>query len=235
MSKMHFIDWIWRARGSVELNPPMSPAQVFEKLDPILDEADVTPNADEGSLTYKKHNPGAQDRLATFSSGKLLVQEEEGQMRLRYDLKSPALRLVFLAPLLFLAIAVGTEILSDHERLKQEQEEAAKGEEEEEEDEEEEPRNPIDVFLGAPEPLTLEEKKQREEEKKDEDKHSAKPAYVFAGIFATLWLLGRFLEPWLVRRTFRRTLFPDQYPEEPMHITARRTIAGWFKKSTVHR
>lgn len=233
LPKMHLIDWIWRARGAVELDPPLTPAEVFERLKPMLEEASVTAGAEGRAVSYRKFNPSAQDKLATFSSGSLMVAEDQGQSRLLYDLKSPALRLVFLAPFFFLAAALGTQVLSDFERANQQQEEAAKGKDKaEEEEEEEEPRNAIDVFLGAPEPFTLEEKKRRKEEKEKEDPHSSRPAYIFAGIFAALWILGRFLEPWLVRRTFRRALYPDDFPEDSLVASVRRSLAERFKKGS---
>ncbi|HCS18922.1 MAG TPA: hypothetical protein DIW45_15430 [Erythrobacter sp.] len=45
-----------------------------------------------------------------------------------------------------------------------------------------------------------------EEGEEEEGRHSPTPAYVFAGLFFALYLVGRVLEPWLVRRTFRQTL-----------------------------
>jgi hypothetical protein len=64
--------------------------------------------------------------------------------------------------------------------------------------------NPIDKFLGAPEPEKPDEKKKKEEEEKKGP--SPTPAYVFAGIFATLYVGGRILEDWLIKRLFRKRL-----------------------------
>ena len=69
----------------------------------------------------------------------------------------------------------------------------------------------IDKLLGAPAPeKPKDEKKDGKDKKaggdKEKDKFSPTPAYVFAGIFAALWLLGRLLEPWLIRRLFTRQL-----------------------------
>lgn len=49
-----------------------------------------------------------------------------------------------------------------------------------------------------------------EEEKKP--KHSPTTAYVFAGIFFVVFLVGRVLEDWLIRRAFRRRL--EAKPED---------------------
>ncbi|WP_103094023.1 hypothetical protein [Novosphingobium guangzhouense] len=43
-------------------------------------------------------------------------------------------------------------------------------------------------------------------------KESRNPAFVFAGIFATLYVVGRILEPWLIRSVFRKNLGPDHLP-----------------------
>ena len=70
--------------------------------------------------------------------------------------------------------------------------------------------NPVDKFLGAPAPEKPKDDKKDAKDKNKTDSEpegfSPTPAYVFAGIFAALWLLGRLLEPWLIRRLFNRTL-----------------------------
>jgi hypothetical protein len=65
------------------------------------------------------------------------------------------------------------------------------------------PLNPVDNFLGAPAP---------EKPKKDDaggghgKKASPTAAYVFAGIFAALYVIGRILEDRLIRTVFRKAL-----------------------------
>jgi hypothetical protein len=213
MPKLSFIDWIWRARGAVELDPPRTPQSAFARLDPLLDAA--SQEIDGDTLTYVKDNPAAQDKLATFSRGTLQVVEEGGAAKLRYDLFSPALLLCALAPLLFLAIAQATIVISDLESAAET--EKASDAEEEEDEEEPRPLNIVDQMLGAPPPETLEQKKQRMEEKEEEEdgKHSPTPAFVFAGLFFALFLVGRVLEPWLVRRTFRQVLNTQAESSEP--------------------
>jgi len=181
---------------------------VFDRMEPLLEKSGTETVIDGTTLTYVKENPAAQDRLATFSSGSFEVTQEADRSLLHYRLKSPALRFVFLAPLFFLAIAQATELLVEWERPTAEEKARMEKEKAEKEKEEKEPGelNPVDQWLGAPRPETLEEKKQREmEEGKDEDaKHSPRPAYVLAAIFAALFLIGRWLEPFLVRRNLRR-------------------------------
>ena len=210
MPTLPYIDRIWTARGHIDLEAPMSAAQVFDRMEPLLEKSGTETVVDGTTLTYVKENPAAQDRLATFSSGTFEVTQDADRSLLHYRLKSPALLLVFLAPLFFLAIAQATELLVEWERPTAEEKAKMEKEKAEKEKEAEEPGelNPVDQWLGAPKPETLEEKKQRElEEDKDEDaKHSPRPAYVLAGIFAALFLVGRWLEPFLVRRNLRRVL-----------------------------
>jgi len=208
MPTIPYIDRIWTARGHIDLEAPLSAAQVFDRMEPLLEKSGTETVIDGTTLTYVKENPAAQDRLATFSSGSFEVTQEADRSLLHYRLKSPALLLVFLAPLFFLAIAQATELLVEWERPTAEEKARMEKEKAEKEKEEKEPGelNPVDQWLGAPRPETLEEKKQREmEEGKDEDaKHSPRPAYVLAAIFAALFLIGRWLEPFLVRRNLRR-------------------------------
>jgi hypothetical protein len=65
------------------------------------------------------------------------------------------------------------------------------------------PMNPIDKALGAPAP-----KKPGTEDKGDEDKKkpTPTPAYVFAGIFAALYIVGRILEDRLIKSLFKKRL-----------------------------
>ena len=77
------------------------------------------------------------------------------------------------------------------------------------------PQNSIDKFLGAPapeQPKDAKDKKDAKDAKGGKDKEddtkkpSPTPAYVFAGIFAALYLVGRVLEDKLVQRLFRKRL-----------------------------
>lgn len=210
MLKVPYIDRIWTTRGHVELDPPLGPAETFARLDPLLTAAGTEYRIDGDTLEYSKENPAAQDRLATFTKGTLQVVEDHRGARLNYRLTSPALLMVFLAPLLFLAFAQATIVIVELERPTAEEKAEAERKKKEKEKEAEEPKplNVVDQMLGAPAPETLEEKKQREKaEKKDEDaRHSPRPAFVFAGMFAALYLFGRWFEPFLIRRRFRKAI-----------------------------
>jgi len=205
--KLPYIDRIWRVKGSLPLEA-QSPAEVFGTLDPLFQTAGTNCTIDGDTLTYSNRNPMPQDRLATFTRGTLRVAGS----KLTYDLTSPALLFCFLAPFLFLAFGQASVALGEYE--KPTPAEAAKEEAKAKEKEKalaETPMNPVDKFLGAPAP----DKPKKEDEKekgKDKDKEkggnqrSPTSAYVFAGIFAFLYIVGRILEPWLIRRTFRKTL-----------------------------
>ncbi|MGB3796289.1 MAG: hypothetical protein WA957_08290 [Alteraurantiacibacter sp.] len=206
MLKLPFIDRIWTARGHIELYPPRSAADAFARLDPMLQENVTDYSVDGDTLTYHKSNPAAQDKMATFPKGTFQVKREEGKSLLQYELVSPALLMVFLAPLFFLAFTQVADVINELE--KPEIEELI---DDEEEDEEPQPLNSLDQWLGAPAPETLAEKKAREaaeekEEQEEEGNHSTMPAKIIAGIFAALWLFGRLFEPWLMRKRLRAVL-----------------------------
>ena len=63
--------------------------------------------------------------------------------------------------------------------------------------------NPIDKALGAPEPDPPKKKSKKDE---DDKKPSPTTGYVFAGIFAALYAVGRVLEDRRIRRLFRKRL-----------------------------
>jgi hypothetical protein len=146
-----------------------------------------------------------------FDGGVLRIEKSAAGPVLRYHLTSRALLFCFLAPLLFLAIAQITIAVNDFyapgtsaaDKLAAEKAKAkAKADDEKLA---KMPMNPIDKALGAPAP-----KKPEADDKSDEDEDKKKPtptaAYVFAGIFAALYVVGRILEDRLVKSLFRKRL-----------------------------
>lgn len=197
------IDYIWRVRGGVPLDPALSSDEVFARIDPLLHTPGTDLVRDNGVLTYTKPNPAAQDKLATFTRGRLWIERAGTGAVLRFDLFSHALLMTFLAPLLFLGFAGAAIGLNTWE--------AASGDtaEKSEKKDEGKPKvvkklNPVDEFLGAPPPDDPNKKK---DEKKDkEGRHSPDKGYFMAGLFALIYAVGRWLEPFLVRRRLRAFL-----------------------------
>ena len=103
--KLPLVDHLWRVRGAVPIDPALSAEEAFARIDPLLRTPGTTLSAEGEALTYSKHNPAAQDKLATFTRGRLWVERAEAGAVLRFDLFSHALLACFLAPLLFLGFA----------------------------------------------------------------------------------------------------------------------------------
>lgn len=198
--RLPLIDHIWRVRGQVPIDPALASEDAFARLAPLLTTTGTTVEADGSALVYTKHNPAAQDKLATFTRGRLWVERAGQGAVLRYDLFSHALLFAFLAPLLFLGFAQAAIAINDWEKAGADVAAKAK------EDDKPKPvrkLNPVDEFLGAPAPEDPNAKKDDEE---DEGRHSPDEGYFMAGLFALIFGVGRWLEPWLVRRRFRAAL-----------------------------
>lgn len=219
-----FIDWIWRAKGHIELAEPLSPEEAFERLDPLFQTPGTKIAVEGDTLAYAKHNPNAQDKLATFTRGTLRVEQGAGGSRLSFNVTSTALVLTFLAPLLFLGFAQIAHAINDYEWAQQAAEEAAKeakGKDKSADKPDEKAKkkaelHPLDKLLGAPEPKDPNAEKNKKKEPKE--KIRSTPAYVLAGLFFAIFLVGRFLEPWLLKRTLRKAL--AQQPEDQMQTPA---------------
>ena len=198
--KLPLVDHIWRVRGEVPIDPALTAEEAFARLDPLLRTPGTSLTVAGSTLTYAKHNPAAQDRLATFTRGNLRVERSGAGAVLRFDLFSHALLLCFLAPLLFLGFAQMAVAINDWEKAGANVSQKAK------DDDKPKPvraLNPVDQFLGAPAP---EDPNAKEDGKEDEGRHSPDKGYFMAGLFALIYLVGRWLEPWLVRRRLRAAL-----------------------------
>lgn len=209
-----FIDRIWRVQSSLPLEEDLTPDEAFARLDPLF-QTNGTQYAIEGdTLTYLKENPAAQDKLATFTQGILQVTHKDGAAVLSYDIRSTALWLCFLAPLLFIGFAFLAMGLNTLDPAEPDRDRAAA--EEAEDTSEDRQLHWIDQMLGAPAPETKEEREKRKAEEKAEagregaeggkETHSYMPAFVLAGLFGVIYLVGRVLEPYLMRRTLRTAL-----------------------------
>ncbi len=194
-----FIDGIWHVEGSLGLAPGDSANDAFERLDPLFQQTGTTHDRAADTLTFRKQGQPAQDKMAVFDGGVLRIEPGAAGLVLRYRLASRALLFCFLAPFLFLAFAQATIVLGKFEQART----AAKGKK----PEVKKPPvvlNPIDKALGAPEPDPPKKKKSKADE--DDKKPSPTSAYVFAGMFAALYVIGRFLEDRGIKALFRRRL-----------------------------
>ncbi|WP_295630740.1 hypothetical protein [Novosphingobium sp.] len=199
------IDWIWHVRGSVALAPGQTVEQAFGALDPLFHEPGTSHDRDGDALVFRKKGQAAQDKMSVFDAGVLRIENGMAGAVLHYHLISRALLLCFLAPLLFLGFAQLTLFVGNLEKASAEAAgKDAKAAKKNDKKDLALPLNPIDKFLGAPAP----EKPKKDGKDKDSGKKkpSATAAYVFAGIFAALYLIGRVLEDKLVKRLFRRRL-----------------------------
>lgn len=205
---LRIIDWIWRIRGSVPLAPRQSSDDAFDRLDPLFRQTGTSFERVGDTLAFRKRGQAAQDKMSVFDDGVLWVESGAAAPVLRYRLSSRTMLYCFLAPMLFLAIAQFTIAVGAFEKAAAE---AAGGTDRQAEKDAGKktvaPMNPIDKFLGAPAPEKPEEKdKKKEKEKELAKTYSPTSAYVFAGIFALLYIVGRILEGRLIRARFKRHL-----------------------------
>ena len=133
--------------------------------------------------------------MSVFDGGKLQIDKSVGGSVLRYHLTSRALLFCFLASPLFLGIAQFTVVIKQFE-------EPTPHEEKKHADI---PMNPIDKALGAPEPDNS-----KKDDADEEKKLSPKAAYIFSGIFAVLYVVGRILEDRLMKVRFKKSLLDAQ-------------------------
>lgn len=209
---LRFIDWIWHVRGSLALAPGQSSDDAFSRLDSLFNQAGTSHVRTGDTLTFRKKDPAAQDRMSIFHGGSLQIEKSAAGPVLRYHLISRTLLFCFLAPLLFLAFAqLAIAVTKFHKPAAEAANSSGKtiaapkktGDTSTAKTPDV-PMNPIDKLLGAPAP----EKKKDGEEKpgRRSKKISPTPGYVFAAFFAILYVVGRILEDWLIKRQFKKRL-----------------------------
>lgn len=192
-------DWIWHVRGSLALAPGQSSDDAFDRLEPLFRQTGTSHDRTRNRLTFRKRNPAAQDKMSIFDGGILEVENAVAGPVLRYRLTSRALLYCFLAPLLFLGFAQVTIIVGKLNAASTE----AVSSKERDKDDVVRVLHPIDKALGAPAPDKPKKDKAKD---KDDKMHSPTAAYFFAAIFATLYVVGRILEDWLLKRLLRSKL-----------------------------
>lgn len=205
---LRFIDWIWHVGGSLALAPGQSADDAFDRLDPLFRQYGTSHERTDDTLTFRKKDQAAQDKMSVFDDGILRIERGAAGPVLRYRLSSRILLFCFLAPLLFVGIAQLTIAIGKLEKPPTAAEKkAAEAKKKAAASKPDLPMNPIDKFLGAPAPETKKEKeKKKEKDQEDDKKPSPTPAYVFAAIFAALYVVGRILEDWLIKKLFRESL-----------------------------
>ena len=195
-----FIEWIWHIKGDLALSPGQSSRDVFDKLDPLFHQPGTSHQRMSDTLTFNKKDQAAQDKMSIFDSGVLQVRKGVAGSVLHYHLISRALLFCFLAPLMFLGFAQLTIAVGEYQKPDTEKADKAK---KPDKSDMVLPQSPIDKALGAPAP---EMPKKDKNKSPDDKKPSPTPAYVFAAIFATLYVVGRILEDRLIKRVFRKKL-----------------------------
>ncbi len=218
---LRYIDWIWHVRGSLALVPGQSRDDAFGRLDPLFHTPGTSHQRAGDTLRFSKKDPAAQDKISVFESGELRIETAGGEQVLRYHLVSRALLFCFLLPLLFLGFAQLTIEVAKYQKASEaaaEKADKAAGKPKKPEKKKiDVPMNPIDKALGAPEPKKPEKKGDKkgmdgdregagDDEGGGKKKPSPTPAYVFAGLFAFLYVVGRLLEARLVRNLFQKKL-----------------------------
>jgi hypothetical protein len=195
-----FFDWIWHVRGSLALGPEQSSDDAFDRLNPLFRQYGTSHERTDDTLVFRKKDAAAQDRMSVFDSGVLRIERGIAGPVLHYRLTSRALLLCFLAPLLFLGFAQLTIALGKFDKP------AAEDAKKADKKDVVRPMNPIDKALGSPEPEKPKKDGAEKDKAKENKKHSPTPAYVFAAIFAVLYLVGRIHEDRLIKRLFRKNL-----------------------------
>lgn len=101
-----FIDFIWRVRGSIEIDPTGSAAETFGKLDDLFQTPGTSYSVDANQLTFTKKDPRSQDKMATYTKGTLKVVDKAGASHLAYDMTSKTLLFCFILPFFFVGVAL---------------------------------------------------------------------------------------------------------------------------------
>lgn len=202
-SAKRLIDWIWTVRDEVLVPEGMGADEAMARIAPVFGAPEYEVQRGADGLVYANPSPAAQDTLSVFEKGALRIEDAPTGKVLRYRLTSRIMLFCFLLPFVFIGFGQLTLAVADYQKAKAEAKEKAEGaKKDEKKDEPVLTLHPIDKFLGAPAP----EKPKDGEGKSRKRKPSATAAYVFSAFFAILFVIGRFLEPWLVRRMFRRKL-----------------------------
>ncbi len=196
---LRFVTWIWQVTGSLPLGRAQTREHTFDQLEPLFHQTGTRFERTGDTLTFRKQDAAAQDKMSIFDHGVLKIEEGVTGPLLRYRLTSRALLWCFLAPMLFVGVAQLTIAINAFGPPT-----ASKTAKPTVKDPDV-PLNWIDKALGAPAP----EKPGKDPTSKqggNGKQPSPTPAYVFAGIFAVLYVVGRILEDRLIRQVFKKSI-----------------------------
>ena len=70
-----FINWIWHIRGSLALAPGQTSDDVFDRLDPLFQQAGTSRDRANDTLTFQKKDQAAQDKMSVFDGGVLRIEK----------------------------------------------------------------------------------------------------------------------------------------------------------------
>lgn len=135
--------------------------------------------------------------MAVFDNGVLSIEKNQDGSFLRYDLTSKTLLLLF-STTLFLIMAELTIVVK---HLQKPSTEVSQSVSDKAKEEKYLIQSPIDKALGVPAP---EKKSEKDKEGQGKRKLSPTAAYVFAGIFSILYVIGRIREALSVKSLFRK-------------------------------
>ena len=198
---MRYVDWIWHIRGRLPLAAGQSSAEAFDRLEPLFHQPGTSHQRSGETLTFRKKDQAAQDKMSIIDDGVLEIRKDTAGPILHYHLTSRSLLFCFLAPFLFLGFALLTIALGKIEATRDANKSASELTKKADKKKVALPQNWIDKALGAPAP----EVPKKDADKKDEPR-APTAAYVFAGIFAVLYVVGRILEDRVIRSLFRKRL-----------------------------
>jgi len=214
---LRYIDWIWHIRGEVPLTHPLTAITALDRLDALFQEPGTDYTRSGETIVFRKKNQAAQDKMSTFDRGVVEVVSDGSGTRLTYDLMSKTLLMCFLLPFLFFACGQFFHYTARHDGAKPHilaqsasNRKGVAAHNFERKNDTTQPMNSIDRFLRAPAP---EKKDLSKEESNGKKKISPTPAYVFASIFAFLYLVGRVLEHVLINNIFRKRIYSEVAPD----------------------
>ncbi|OUI85436.1 hypothetical protein HK27_05725 [Acetobacter orientalis] len=194
----HLIDWVWHVRGNLSLPVQQTSSETLGKIEPLFQEVGTTHERTNDGLIFSKKNQPSQDKMAVFDNGILSIEKSQDGSFLRYDLTSKTLLFCFLTPLFFLIMAELTIVVK---HLQKPSTEVSQSVSDKAKEEKYLIQSPIDKALGVPAP---EKKSEKDKEGQGKRKLSPTAAYVFAGIFSILYVIGRIREALSVKSLFRK-------------------------------